>query len=130
MIGLWFATLNAWNDWQEQQVFDVLNLGLLVSSIFYWILTQMSGGDLIVLVISQLVMAILAWKTATIRSGDVFFLIGCSFLVGSSKFLWLIILAALLGGLYGFYLLVRRKLTWETTIAFTPFILLATILIL
>ncbi|MGL4972754.1 MAG: prepilin peptidase [Culicoidibacterales bacterium] len=130
MIGLWFATLNAWNDWQEQQVFDVLNFGLLVCSVFYWILTQISGVDLIVLVISQLVIAILAWKTAVIRSGDVFFLIGCSFLVGSTKFLQLIILASLLGGLYGFYLLIMQKLTWETTVAFTPFILLATILIL
>ncbi|MGL4952409.1 MAG: hypothetical protein ACRC5Q_01230 [Culicoidibacterales bacterium] len=129
-FALFFATLNAWNDWYEQEVFDILNFALIGFASLYWLVAQYNGPELVMLVILNTLLAVFAWKTTSIRSGDILYVIGCSLLVGSEQIIRLMVIASLLGGLYGFYLLIRKKFTWETTIAFTPFILLATIFIL
>ncbi|MGL4972798.1 MAG: hypothetical protein ACRC6H_06615 [Culicoidibacterales bacterium] len=124
-----FASLNAWNDWKEQAVFDILTF---VTSSFAIVYIILINSDLILVIGNLSVLVVIssfAKKLQIIRSGDILFLISCSLLIGGEQIGALLILTTLLGGCYGFFLFFNRRLHWQTTIPLTPWMLLATLII-
>ncbi|MGL4624379.1 MAG: prepilin peptidase [Culicoidibacterales bacterium] len=132
MLAIICALMNSVYDWKTQFIYDFLT-GIMIVCASLAIVSSVPQALLPELVIALVLcggITLIGRLTKSIASGDSFFLMGCSLIVGWQSFFEVLILASILGGLYGCYLWVNKRLTPTTTIAFTPFILVAMVWVL
>lgn len=83
-------------------------------------------GLLVGIVLSYIV----AKTTKSMGEGDIGFYGLCSFVIGGEYTLYMMMLSFVLASIYGVCILISKKASLKSTIPFTPFISLATILIM
>ena len=87
-------------------------------------------GNIKGLCIGAILSYFLAKITKSLGDGDILFYGLCAFVLGKKYCLYLIFLSFIIGSIYGIFILLTRKKSIKSEIPFTPFISLATILII
>ena len=134
MILIPFLTIVSIIDFRTTYVYDITILsGIIMQSVIFLFnkdlnITSMSHikGLFIGIVLSY----ILAKVTKSLGDGDIGFYGLCAFVLGDQYCLYMIFLSFMVASLYGGYVLLRKQKSIKSSIPFTPFISLATILII
>lgn len=130
-ISLWTLLLIAAIDIRTQLIPDLLT-GIAA---MFGLLYHLSHGQFPIFApVAGLLFFGLQWvasKGRWVGSGDVFLACAIGFVLGYlSEMIWCIMLAYMLGAVWGIILLARKKETMGARIAFGPFLILGTFLVL
>ena len=134
MLLIPFLTMISIVDFRTTYVYDITILsGIIMQSVIFLFnkdlnITSMSHikGLFIGIVLSY----ILAKVTKSLGDGDIGFYGLCAFVLGDQYCLYMIFLSFMVASIYGGYVLLRKQKSIKSSIPFTPFISLATILII
>lgn len=129
-----FLTMVSIIDFRTTYVYDITILsGIIMQSVIFLLNKQLSRGSMIHikgLFIGVVLSYILAKATKSLGDGDIGFYGLCAFVLGQEYSLYMIFLSFMLASIYGGYILLRKRRSIKSSIPFTPFISLATILII
>ena len=129
-----FLTMVSIIDLRTTYVYDITILsGIIMQSVIFLLdkqLTRGSMSNIKGLFIGMVLSYILAKATKSLGDGDIGFYGLCAFVLGQEYSLYMIFLSFMLASIYGGYILLRKKKSIKSSIPFTPFISLATILII
>ncbi|MCC3864338.1 A24 family peptidase [Terrisporobacter petrolearius] len=129
-----FLTMVSIIDLRTTYVYDITILsGIIMQSVIFLLDNQLIGGSMSNikgLFIGMVLSYILAKATKSLGDGDIGFYGLCAFVLGQEYSLYMIFLSFMLASIYGGYILLRKKKSIKSSIPFTPFISLATILII
>lgn len=129
-----FLTMVSIIDLRTTYVYDITILsGIIMQSVIFLLDKQLIRGSMSNikgLFIGMVLSYILAKATKSLGDGDISFYGLCAFVLGQEYSLYMIFLSFMLASIYGGYILLRKKKSIKSSIPFTPFISLATILII
>ncbi|HBI93382.1 MAG TPA: prepilin peptidase [Terrisporobacter glycolicus] len=129
-----FLTMVSIIDLRTTYVYDITILsGIIMQSVIFLLDKQLIRGSMSNikgLFIGMVLSYILAKATKSLGDGDIGFYGLCAFVLGQEYSLYMIFLSFMLASIYGGYILLRKKKSIKSSIPFTPFISLATILII
>jgi len=129
-----FLTMVSIIDLRTTYVYDITILsGIIMQSVIFLLDNQLIRGSMSNikgLFIGMVLSYILAKATKSLGDGDIGFYGLCAFVLGQEYSLYMIFLSFMLASIYGGYILLRKKKSIKSSIPFTPFISLATILII
>ncbi|MCC3869188.1 A24 family peptidase [Terrisporobacter mayombei] len=129
-----FLTVVSIIDFRTTYVYDITILsGIIMQSVIFLLNKQLSEGSMSHikgLFIGVVLSYILAKATKSLGDGDIGFYGLCAFVLGQEYSLYMIFLSFMLASIYGGYILLRKRKSIKSSIPFTPFISLATILII
>jgi len=129
-----FLTMVSIIDLRTTYVYDITILsGIIMQSVIFLLNNQLIRGSMSNikgLFIGMILSYILAKATKSLGDGDIGFYGLCAFVLGQEYSLYMIFLSFMLASIYGGYILLRKKKSIKSSIPFTPFISLATILII
>ncbi len=129
-----FLTMVSIIDLRTTYVYDITILsGIIMQSVIFLLDKQLIRGSMSNikgLFIGMILSYILAKATKSLGDGDIGFYGLCAFVLGQEYSLYMIFLSFMLASIYGGYILLRKKKSIKSSIPFTPFISLATILII
>lgn len=121
-------------DFRTTYVYDITILsGIIMQCIIFLLnkdLSMNSINHIKGLFIGIVLSYILAKVTQSLGEGDIGFYGLCAFVLGQEYSLYMIFLSFMLASIYGGYVLLRKRKSIKSEIPFTPFISLATILII
>ncbi len=108
-----------------------LFIGVVLSYILAKVTKSLGDGDIGFYGLCAFVLSyILAKVTKSLGDGDIGFYGLCAFVLGEQYCLYMIFLSFMLASIYGVYILLRKQESIKSSIPFTPFISLATVLII
>lgn len=121
-------------DFRTTYVYDITILsGIIMQSVIF-LLNKESNINSIShikgLFIGIILSYVLAKITKSLGEGDIGFYGLCAFVLGQEYSLYMMFLSFILASIYGVYVLLRKQKSIKSSIPFTPFISLATILII
>lgn len=129
-----FLTMVSIIDLRTTYVYDITILsGIIMQSVIFLLDNQLIRGSMSNikgLFIGIILSYILAKSTKSLGDGDIGFYGLCAFVLGQEYSLYMIFLSFMLASIYGGYILLGKKKSIKSSIPFTPFISLATILII
>ena len=121
-------------DFRTIYVYDIVILsGIIMQSVILLLSKELRMGlmgNIKGLCIGAILSYFLAKITKSLGDGDILFYGLCAFVLGKKYCLYLIFLSFIVGSIYGIFILLTRKKSIKSEIPFTPFISLATILII
>ena len=121
-------------DFRTIYVYDIVILsGIIMQSVILLLSKELRMGlmgNIKGLCIVAILSYFLAKITKSLGDGDILFYGLCAFVLGKKYCLYLIFLSFIIGSIYGIFILLTRKKSIKSEIPFTPFISLATILII
>lgn len=121
-------------DFRTIYVYDIVILsGIIMQSVILLLSKELRMGlmgNIKGLCIGAILSYFLAKITKSLGDGDILFYGLCAFVLGKKYCLYLIFLSFIIGSIYGIFILLTRKKSIKSEIPFTPFISLATILII
>lgn len=121
-------------DFRTIYVYDIVILsGIIMQSVILLLSKELRMGlmgNIKGLCIGAILSYFLAKITKSLGDGDILFYGLCAFVLGEKYCLYLIFLSFIVGSIYGIFILLTRKKSIKSEIPFTPFISLATILII
>ena len=121
-------------DFRTIYVYDIVILsGIIMQSVILLLSKELRMGlmgNIKRLCIGAILSYFLAKITKSLGDGDILFYGLCAFVLGKKYCLYLIFLSFIIGSIYGIFILLTRKKSIKSEIPFTPFISLATILII
>lgn len=121
-------------DFRTIYVYDIVILsGIIMQSVILLLSKELRMGlmgNIKGLCIGAILSYFLAKITKSLGDGDILFYGLCAFVLGKKYCLYLIFLSFIVGSIYGIFILLTRKKSRKSEIPFTPFISLATILII
>ena len=121
-------------DFRTIYVYDIVILsGIIMQSVILLLSKELRMGlmgNIKGLCIGAILSYFLAKITKSLGDGDILFYGLCAFVLGEKYCLYLIFLSFIIGSIYGIFILLTRKKSIKSEIPFTPFISLATILII
>ena len=121
-------------DFRTIYVYDIVILsGIIMQSVILLLSKELRMGlmgNIKGLCIGDILSYFLAKITKSLGDGDILFYGLCAFVLGKKYCLYLIFLSFIIGSIYGIFILLTRKKSIKSEIPFTPFISLATILII
>ena len=121
-------------DFRTIYVYDIVILsGIIMQSVILLLSKELRMGlmgNIKGLCIGTILSYFLAKITKSLGDGDILFYGLCAFVLGKKYCLYLIFLSFIIGSIYGIFILLTRKKSIKSEIPFTPFISLATILII
>ncbi|MEG0180437.1 MAG: prepilin peptidase [Terrisporobacter sp.] len=129
-----FLTLISIIDYRTTYVYDITIVsGIIMQCVIFLVTNHFNNnsmnhlkGLLVGVVISYIVMKI----TEALGEGDIGFYGLCCFVLGVQYSLYMMLLSSILASLYGIYLILTKTKSLKSSIPFTPFISLATILVM
>ena len=134
MLLIPFLTMISIVDFRTTYVYDITILsGIIMQSVIFLFnknLNITSMGHIKGLFIAIVLSYILAKVTKSLGDGDIGFYGLCAFVLGDQYCLYMIFLSFMVSSIYGGYVLLRKQKSIKSSIPFTPFISLATILII
>ena len=134
MLLIPFLTMVSIIDFRTTYVYDITILsGIIMQSVIFLLNKELnvnSMSHLKGLFIGIILSYILAKVTKSLGDGDIGFYGLCTFVLGDKYCLYMIFLSFMLASIYGGYVLLRKQKSIKSSIPFTPFISLATILII
>ena len=134
MLLIPFLTMISIVDFRTTYVYDITILsGIIMQSVIFLFnknLNITSMGHIKGLFIAIVLSYILAKVTKSLGDGDIGFYGLCAFVLGDQYCLYMIFLSFMVASIYGGYVLLRKQKSIKSSIPFTPFISLATILII
>ena len=121
-------------DFRTIYVYDIVILsGIIMQSVILLLSKELRMGlmgNIKGLCIGAILSYFLAKITKSLGDGDILFYGLCAFVLGKKYCLYLIFLSFIIGSIYVIFILLTRKKSIKSEIPFTPFISLATILII
>ena len=121
-------------DFRTIYVYDIVILsGIIMQSVILLLSKELRMGlmgNIKGLCIGAILSYFFAKITKSLGDGDILFYGLCAFVLGKKYCLYLIFLSFIIGSIYGIFILLTRKKSIKSEIPFTPFISLATILII
>ena len=121
-------------DFRTIYVYDIVILsGIIMQSVILLLSKELRMGlmgNIKGLCTGAILSYFLAKITKSLGDGDILFYGLCAFVLGKKYCLYLIFLSFIVGSIYGIFILLTRKKSIKSEIPFTPFISLATILII
>ena len=121
-------------DFRTIYVYDIVILsGIIMQSVILLLSKELRMGlmgNIKGLCIGAILSYFLAKITKSLGDGDILFYGLCAFVLGEKYCLYLIFLSFIVGSIYGIFIPLTRKKSIKSEIPFTPFISLATILII
>lgn len=121
-------------DFRTIYVYDIVILsGIIMQSVILLLSKELRMGlmdNIKGLCIGVILSYFLAKITKSLGDGDILFYGLCAFVLGQKYCLYLIFLSFIVGSICGIFILLTRKKSIKSEIPFTPFISLATILII
>ena len=134
MLLIPFLTIVSIIDFRTTYVYDITILsGIIMQSVIFLFgkgLNANSISHLKGLFIGIVLSYIFAKVTKSLGDGDVGFYGLCAFVLGQEYSLYMIFLSFIIASIYGLYVLLIKQRSIKSSIPFTPFISLATILII
>lgn len=134
MLLIPFLTMVSIIDFKTTYVYDITILsGIIMQSVIFLLNKELNVNlmsHLKGLFIGIILSYILAKVTKSLGDGDIGFYGLCTFVLGNKYCLYMIFLSFMLASIYGGYVLLRKQKSIKSSIPFTPFISLATILII
>ena len=134
MILIPFLTIVSIIDFRTTYVYDVTILsGIIMQSVIFLLNKDTYTGSMSHikgLFIGILLSYILSKITKSLGDGDIGFYGLCAFVLGHSNVAYMIFLSFMIGSIYGVYVILIKGKSIKSSIPFTPFISLATILII
>ncbi|WP_297130492.1 prepilin peptidase [Terrisporobacter sp.] len=129
-----FLTLISIIDYKTTYVYDITILsGIIMQGVIFIFSTELKSnsmnhlkGLLIGIVLSYIVSKI----TKSLGEGDVWFYGLCCFVIGKKYALFMMYLSIVFASIYGLYIIFAKKGSIKSSIPFTPFISLATVLVI
>lgn len=134
MLLIPFLTIVSIIDFRTTYVYDITILsGIIMQSVIFLLNKELNVNSISHikgLFIGIILSYILAKVTKSLGDGDIGFYGLCAFVLGDKYCLYMIFLSFMLASIYGGYVLLRKQKSIKSSIPFTPFISLATILII
>ena len=134
MILIPFLTIVSIIDFRTTYVYDITILsGIIMQSVIFLLDKEMytrSISHIKGLFIGILISYILSKITKSLGGGDITFYGLCAFVIGHNYVIYMIFLSFMIGSIYGLYLILIKRRAIKSSIPFTPFISLATVLII
>ncbi len=134
MLLIPFLTIVSIIDFRTTYVYDITILsGIIMQSVIFLLNKELNVNSISHikgLFIGIVLSYILAKVTKSLGDGDIGFYGLCAFVLGDKYCLYMIFLSFMLASIYGGYVLFRKQKSIKSSIPFTPFISLATILII
>ena len=134
MMLIPFLTIVSIIDFRTTYVYDVTILsGIIMQSVIFLLNKDTYTGSMSHikgLFIGILLSYILSKITKSLGDGDIGFYGLCAFVLGHSNVAYMIFLSFMIGSIYGVYVILIKGKSIKSSIPFTPFISLATILII
>ena len=134
MLLIPFLTMVSIIDFRTTYVYDITILsGIIMQSVIFLLNKELNVNSISHikgLFIGIILSYILAKVTKSLGDGDIGFYGLCAFVLGDKYCLYMIFLSFMLASIYGGYVLLRKQKSIKSSIPFTPFISLATILII
>ena len=121
-------------DFRTTYVYDITILsGIIMQSVIFLLSKELNVSlmnHIKGLLMGIILSFILAKVTKALGEGDVLFYGLCSFVLGKEYCLYMILLSFIIASIYGIFMLLIKRKSIKSSIPFTPFISLATILII
>lgn len=134
MILIPFLIIISIIDFRTSYVYDITILsGIIMQSVIFLLNKELNLSlisHLKGLFIGTLLSYLLSRITKSLEDGDIGFYGLCTFVLGDKYCLYMIFLSFMLASIYGVYVILRKRKSIKDSIPFTPFISLATILII
>lgn len=134
MILIPFLVIISIIDFRTTYVYDITILsGIIMQSVILLLSKELNIGlmsHIKGLVIGIIISFLLAKITKSLGDGDVLFYGLCSFVLGQEYTLYMIFLSFILASICGIFMLLIKYKSIKSSIPFTPFISLATVLII
>ena len=134
MMLIPFLTIVSIIDFRTTYVYDVTILsGIIMQSVIFLLNKDTYTGSMSHikgLFIGILLSYILSKITKSLGDGDIGFYGLCAFVLGHNNVAYMIFLSFMIGSIYGVYVILIKGKSIKSSIPFTPFISLATILII
>ena len=134
MILIPFLVIISIIDFRTTYVYDITILsGIIMQSVILLLSKELNIGlmsHIKGLVIGIIISFLLAKVTKSLGDGDVLFYGLCSFVLGQEYTLYMIFLSFILASICGIFMLLIKYKSIKSSIPFTPFISLATVLII
>ena len=134
MILIPFLVIISIIDFRTTYVYDITILsGIIMQSVILLLSKELNIGlmsHIKGLVIGIIISFLLAKITKSLGDGDVLFYGLCSFVLGQEYTLYMIFLSFMLASICGIFMLLIKYKSIKSSIPFTPFISLATVLII
>ena len=134
MILIPFLVIISIIDFRTTYVYDITILsGIIMQSVILLLSKELNIGlmsHIKGLVIGIIISFLLAKVTKSLGDGDVLFYGLCSFVLGQEYTLYMIFLSFMLASICGIFMLLIKYKSIKSSIPFTPFISLATVLII
>ena len=134
MILIPFLVIISIIDFRTTYVYDITILsGIIMQSVILLLSKELNIGlmsHIRGLVIGMILSFLLAKITKSLGDGDVLFYGLCSFVLGQEYTLYMIFLSFILASICGIFMLLIKYKSIKSSIPFTPFISLATVLII
>ena len=134
MLLIPFLTLISIIDYKTTYVYDITILsGIIMQGVIFVFGSGLNNnltGHIKGLLIGVILSYIIAKITKSLGEGDVGFYALCCFVLGKEYAIFMMYLSFVLATIYGLYILISKKQSIKSHIPFTPFISLATILIM
>ena len=134
MILIPFLVIISIIDFRTTYVYDITILsGIIMQSVILLLSKELNIGlmsHIKGLVIGIIISFLLAKVTKSLGEGDVLFYGLCSFVLGQEYTLYMIFLSFILASICGIFMLLIKYKSIKSSIPFTPFISLATVLII
>ena len=134
MILIPFLVIISIIDFRTTYVYDITTLsGIIMQSVILLLSKELNIGlmsHIRGLVIGMILSFLLAKITKSLGDGDVLFYGLCSFVLGQEYTLYMIFLSFMLASICGIFMLLIKYKSIKSSIPFTPFISLATVLII
>ena len=134
MILIPFLVIISIIDFRTTYVYDITILsGIIMQSVILLLSKELNIGlmsHIKGLVIGIIISFLLAKITKSLGNGDVLFYGLCSFVLGQEYTLYMIFLSFMLASICGIFMLLIKYKFIKSSIPFTPFISLATVLII
>ena len=134
MLLIPFLTMVSIIDFKTTYVYDITILsGIIMQSVIFLLNKELNVNlmsHLKGLFIGIILSYILAKVTKSLGDGDIGFYGLCTIVLRDKYCLYMIFLSFMLASIYGGYVLLRKQKSIKSSIPFTPFISLATILII
>ena len=134
MILIPFLTIVSIIDFRTTYVYDITILsGIIMQSVIFLLNKDTYTGSMSHikgLFIGIVLSYILSKITKSLGDGDIGFYGLCAVVLGDQYCLYMIFLSFMVSSIYGGYVLLRKQKSIKSSIPFTPFISLATILII
>lgn len=134
MLLIPFLAIVSIIDFRTSYVYDITILsGIIMQSVIFLLDKDVNVGSMSHikgLFMGVVLSYILAKVTQSLGDGDIGFYGLCAFVIGDKYTLYMIFLSFMIGSIYGIYVILRKEKSIKSSIPFTPFISLATILII